>query len=344
MNGAAAEADDRLVGVELPPDDADRLEDRRHGGLGVGHLQLLDRGRSPDRLANDRPYPLDELDVDAHRDDRGHDVREHHRCVDPVPLHRLQRDLGGQLRRAVDLEERVLLANRPVLGQRAPRLPHEPGRGPLGRLTPCGAHEERVHVPRLAAHDARPACRPLGGMGARRASRRHPDDGPGHAREHRNGHLARQDRPQLPLARRPRQPNRVGRTEDVAARRRARRARERRGGRPGPDPPGALRLRLRPRRRGHRLARGAGQRARTGRGRRRPAAGRASRRAAGLGRARPRLGRSGSPPPTPRASASLPGRSPGRAGSRAGGRPSSRRTSRGPAGSPASRTRSSARR
>ena len=50
-----------------------------------------------------------------HRDDRGHDVREHHRGVDVVPAHRLQRHLGGQLGRAVDLEERVLLADLAVL-------------------------------------------------------------------------------------------------------------------------------------------------------------------------------------------------------------------------------------
>ncbi len=92
------------------------------------------------------PTPFDELDVDAHRDDRGHDVREHHRRVDAVAANRLERDLGGQLGGAVDLEERVPLADLAVLGQRPPGLPHEPDRGALDRLAPRGAHEERFHT------------------------------------------------------------------------------------------------------------------------------------------------------------------------------------------------------
>ena len=43
-----------------------------------------------------------------------------------------------------DLEERVPLADRAVLGQRAARLAHEPDRRPLDRLAPRGAHEERL--------------------------------------------------------------------------------------------------------------------------------------------------------------------------------------------------------
>ena len=96
---------------------------------------------------DDRADALDELDVDSHRDDRSHDVREHHRGVDAVPPDRLKRDLGGQLGRAVDLEERVLLANLAVFGKRAPRLPHEPHRGALDRLAPRGADEQRFHAP-----------------------------------------------------------------------------------------------------------------------------------------------------------------------------------------------------
>ena len=142
----AEEADDRLLGRELAAHDADRLEDRRERLLRVGDAQLLDRRERAHRLAHHRPDALDQLDVEAHRDDRGHDVREHHGRVHAVPAHGLERHLGRQLRRLVDLEERVPLADRAVLGQRAPGLPHEPHRRPLDGFTPRGADEQRFHA------------------------------------------------------------------------------------------------------------------------------------------------------------------------------------------------------
>ena len=57
--------------------------------------------------------------------------------------HRLQRHLGAQLGCVSDIEEPVALADRAVLGERAPRLPHEPhGCAPDG-LAPRGANEKR---------------------------------------------------------------------------------------------------------------------------------------------------------------------------------------------------------
>ena len=55
---------------------------------------------------HDRPDVLDQLDLDAHAEDREHDVGEHHRRVDAVAPHRLQRHLGAELRLPGDLEER----------------------------------------------------------------------------------------------------------------------------------------------------------------------------------------------------------------------------------------------
>ncbi len=118
---------------------------------GSGTRSRSTRRLRPDRLGNDRADALDELDVDTHRDDRGHDVGEHHGGVHVVPPDGLKRHLGGELGRPVDLEEGVLRADLAVLRQRPPRLPHEPDRRPLGRLAPRGAHEERFHRPRLAA-------------------------------------------------------------------------------------------------------------------------------------------------------------------------------------------------
>ena len=138
-----------------------------------------------------------------HGDHRRDDVGEEHGGVDVVAAHRLERHLGAQLRRLGDLEERVPLAKRAVLGERPARLAHEPHRRALDLLAPQRADEERVgHRPTLArfgcavpgAHDCpcRPAWRPL----ARRTSscpaaggRARPRDGRG--RERRPGDVAR---------------------------------------------------------------------------------------------------------------------------------------------------------
>ena len=117
----AAEADDGLLGRELGAHDANRLEQRRERLVGLGHAQPLDVGQRADRLGDHRADALDELDVEPHAEHRGHDVREHHGRVDAVAAHGLQRHLGAELGRVRDLPERVLLADRAVLGQRPAR-------------------------------------------------------------------------------------------------------------------------------------------------------------------------------------------------------------------------------
>ena len=115
--------------------------------------------------------------------------------------------------------------NLAVLGKRPSGLAHEPDRCPFDRLSPRGSHEQRLHGPRLAAHGAGAACRPLGRLDARRAARRRARARPGRGREHRDGRLARRDQARLPLARRSRQSDRVGRRAHGASRARARRDR-----------------------------------------------------------------------------------------------------------------------
>src|SRR5581483_824155 len=147
----AAEADDRLVGAELAADGGDRVEHRRDRAGELERPEPVDRRAGADRLRHDRADALDELDLDAEREHRGHDVGEDHGGVDAVAAHRLQRDLGGQLRRAVDLEEPVALPQRAVLRKRPARLPHEPDRRALDGLAPRGAHEQRFHAPYTSA-------------------------------------------------------------------------------------------------------------------------------------------------------------------------------------------------
>ena len=116
------------------------------------------------------------------------------------------------------------LADRAVLGQRSAGLPHEPHRRALDRLAPGGADEKRFHRgSRLTGRVQRTSRRPL-----RRASHRRPAGGPVDGARSRwrtrapcaGGAALRL----VPLARRPRQPDRLGRHPHRRAAARARRA------------------------------------------------------------------------------------------------------------------------
>ncbi len=141
--GASAEPDQGLLRVEAFPHEAHRVQHERHRLVGVGHAQPLDVRERLDRPLDDRADVLDQIHVDSHPEDGQHDVGEHHRRVDAVQAHRLERHLGAELGLAEDLEQPVLLADLPVPGQRPPRLAHEPDRRPLDGLEAAGSDEER---------------------------------------------------------------------------------------------------------------------------------------------------------------------------------------------------------
>src|SRR5262249_42303167 len=110
-----------------------------------------DVGGCPDGRLEEGADAFDQLDVDAHPDDREHDVGEHHRRVHAVRADGLERHLRAELGLVDDLEEAVALAQSAVLGERAARLTHEPDRRPLDSFAPARAHEKRLgHRPRLA--------------------------------------------------------------------------------------------------------------------------------------------------------------------------------------------------
>ena len=63
------------------------------------------------------------------------------------------RSTGCRVTSAVSSADRLISKNacrsrmRAVLGKRPSRLAHEPDGGPLDRLAPRGAHEQRFHAP-----------------------------------------------------------------------------------------------------------------------------------------------------------------------------------------------------
>ena len=142
MNGAPAKP---ISGVA--PSSRDQHPHRLGDGSDVVGLQRpepVEVGRGPDRLGDHRPDPGHDVEVDADRLERHDDVAEQDRRVHAVPAHRLQGDLGDELRRPAGLEHRDALAEPAVLRQRPARLAHEPDRRVRHRLASAGAQERRV--------------------------------------------------------------------------------------------------------------------------------------------------------------------------------------------------------
>jgi hypothetical protein len=86
----------------------------------------LDVAPAADRAVDDGPALGRELEADAHRLERQQDVGEDDGGVELEAAERLQRDLRRHLRVAAHLDEGELLADRAVLGEVAPGLPHQP--------------------------------------------------------------------------------------------------------------------------------------------------------------------------------------------------------------------------
>ena len=104
----------------------------------------VDIGGGADRVRDHRSDVGHDVQVDAGRAQRHDDVGEEDRRVDVVAADRLQGDLAGQLGLEAGRQHAVPFAQRPVFGQRAAGLAHEPhrraarfaagDRGQIGRL------------------------------------------------------------------------------------------------------------------------------------------------------------------------------------------------------------------
>ncbi len=84
-----------------------------------------------------RALALGELEADAHGFERQQDVGEDDGRVDLVAPDRLDRHLGGELRRLAHFEKGVLCPDLAVFRQIPARLAHHPYRGAVHRLDVC---------------------------------------------------------------------------------------------------------------------------------------------------------------------------------------------------------------
>jgi hypothetical protein len=76
----------------------------------------IDVARARDGIADPRTVALHEVELEPHADEGRKDVREHDRRIETERVDREERHLRGELRRCDELEQRVLLAERAVLG------------------------------------------------------------------------------------------------------------------------------------------------------------------------------------------------------------------------------------
>ena len=111
-----------VIGDEVP-------HGREHiGGVGLGieWPEAIEVGSGPKRVLDHRPHARNDVDAESDRMHRRDDVGVEDGGVGAVAADRLQRDLRRQIGLRDRLQNRPGAPNRPVLGQRAAGLAHEP--------------------------------------------------------------------------------------------------------------------------------------------------------------------------------------------------------------------------
>ena len=107
---------------------------------GIGRAQALDGLRIADRVRDDGARI--EVELDAERRHRAHDVGKDNGGVERIALHRHQRHFGRELGVSGQVLEAVLRTKLAVLGQVAAGLAHDPERSPRHRLATDGFEQE----------------------------------------------------------------------------------------------------------------------------------------------------------------------------------------------------------
>ena len=140
--GPAGEADQGHPAGQRLPGQPHGLKDEGDALQRIHHRQAVHVRRGAHRVADHRPFAPDELQSHAQRLCQEQDVGENDRRIDPEAVHRQHRHLGCGLGRLAEVEEAEPFADRPVFGEVAAGLPHQPRRRVLGRLAPAGAEKD----------------------------------------------------------------------------------------------------------------------------------------------------------------------------------------------------------
>ncbi len=150
----AAEPDERDAPVELAAYEPDRVEHVAERLARLEDLQPIHVGGRAERAFDRRTLAVHEVEGHAHRLERQQQIREEDGRVHLDGAHGLQCDLGGQLGRSAEVEQRVALAQRAVLRHVAAGLAHEPDRRGVHRLAPA-RQEESIRGSRVGHEETR---------------------------------------------------------------------------------------------------------------------------------------------------------------------------------------------
>ena len=142
MNGAP-EADHGDRGVEAGPRGPDGVHHEAEAGEVVEFEHPADVVRRPHGVVDHRALAVGELEIEPHRLEDREQVAEDDRGIDAEPLDRGDHHLGAEPRILAELEEADRVADGPVFGEIAARLPHQPDGRAFHRLEAAGPQQER---------------------------------------------------------------------------------------------------------------------------------------------------------------------------------------------------------
>jgi len=109
--------------------------------LRVDRRQPVHVPRGTNRLFNDRPDVLHDVERHAEGSHRIHDVRIQDGGIHPELAHGHHRHFRGQFGHCANFEERIFFFDFAVFGIIASRLAHVPDRHPVHRFPPAGAQK-----------------------------------------------------------------------------------------------------------------------------------------------------------------------------------------------------------
>ena len=142
----AGEADERHAAFQRALDLVDRFEHVAELGARLEAADAREIRLASERRLDRRPLAAHEIERDAERRERQQQVGEQNRGVDVDAPHRLQRHFRRQFRRPTEIEQRIALAQRPVLAHVAARLAHEPDWSRVDRLPSAGCQESAARI------------------------------------------------------------------------------------------------------------------------------------------------------------------------------------------------------
>ena len=115
----------------------------RQRQLALTMAVLTQVGVAPDGRGDDGPGAGHDVQIDADRLQRHHDVAEEDGGIDVVPAHGLQRDLGDETGVGARVEHGRPSSGGPILGQGTAGLAHEPDGQPLPLALPSSSEQGR---------------------------------------------------------------------------------------------------------------------------------------------------------------------------------------------------------